>query len=150
MLLAQRDDIDIGVIPEEGEVRAFFGVMILMGLYDYNDRREYWSEKMGHPFIRNVLTRDRFEMLVRCLHVVDSSAADYKNDQLASVRPFIDQLSDSFPRYFPHREFMTIDERLKHFTVRLHVLSVSFVCHWSQFVSFVCSCLRAARYSRCT
>lgn len=131
--LAARDGIEMAKKPDAEEVRAFFGVMILMGMYDFHDRREYWSETMGHPYIRNVMTRDRFEFLSRCLHVVDSDEADYKNDQLASVRPFIKQLSKMFPKFFPHLEYMTVDERLKHFTV-------CGTCFLSAFVLF----------SRCT
>jgi hypothetical protein len=137
--LAARDDIEFEE-PSEQEVRAFFGVMMLMGLYDYHDRREYWSETMGHPFIRNVLTRDRFEALSRCLHVVDSSEADYANDQLASVRPFIDTLSRNFPRFFPHNEYLTVDERLKHFTV---CPPGHFVTFSMSLIVYVCPFFRA-------
>jgi hypothetical protein len=139
--LATRDELELEE-PSEQEVSAFFGVMILMGLYNYHDRREYWSATMGHQFIRNVMTRDRYEALSRCLHVVDSDEADYTNDQLASVRPFIDTLSLNFPRFFPHNEYLTVDERLKHFTVgtpdHFVTFPVSLIVH-------VCPFFRAGR-----
>jgi hypothetical protein len=57
------------------EFQAYISICLQMGLKKLLCRRLYWSrdEPLFHcPIISQLLTRDRFELITRCLHVTNA------------------------------------------------------------------------------
>jgi hypothetical protein len=83
-------------------MKAFFGLMILMGLKKLPSYRLYWAtnDMFGVPAVKERWTRLRYEMLVRYFHVSDNRSAhcnntlcrDTDHDKLHKLRPFITML----------------------------------------------------------
>jgi hypothetical protein len=63
------------------EVKAFFGILLLMGYHCLPSTRNYWStdDDLQVPFITKVMTLKRFEALKRFLHFNDNAETPEKN-----------------------------------------------------------------------
>ena len=74
----------------EDEIRFFFGILILMGVNERPQYRDYWSTDpaLNCPYISSRITRNRFEQLMHCIHVTDPATED-RADKLGKVRPFL-------------------------------------------------------------
>ena len=94
------------------ELRAYFGFMILMGLYPKPARRDYWKRD---PFVGYAerISRDRFYDIGRYLHFADNAALVPQGqpgyDRLGKVREVMEKVSDRF--YKPHCE-NSVDEAM--------------------------------------
>ena len=100
------------------EIRAYMGFMILMGINQLPEIRDYWSTNdfLHYAPIANRISRDRFEQISRYLHFVDSDTLLSREDpgfsRLQRVDPIIDHLKDRFKSiYYPHCE-VSIDEAM--------------------------------------
>ena len=81
--------------------------------------RCYWSNdpRFTDPFVKKCFTRDRFEMLKKCLHVIDTPdlfpaelRQRQKDDCYWRVAPFLDHLSKMYMRFFVCNQDIDIDE----------------------------------------
>ncbi len=100
------------------ELQAFIGLHIAMGLLKLPQIKDYWStnEIISTPWFPAIMPRDRFFMLMRYLHLVDSSkqkkVGEVGYDPLFKVRPLLDHLSAVFPRYYQPARQLSIDEMM--------------------------------------
>ena len=108
-----------------GELKKFLAVTITMGLINYPRLEDYWSTSW--PFATNtfssILKRDRFSLLLRFLHLNDSTQYIHKgdpgHDPLFKLRPFLDSLLANFKgAYVPGRE-VSVDESMIRFKGQL-------------------------------
>ena len=100
------------------EIRAYMGFMILMGINQLPEIRDYWStnEFLHYAPIANQISQDRFEHITRYLHFVDNDVLPSRDDvnfsRLQKVDPVIDHLKEKFKSvYYPHCE-VSIDEAM--------------------------------------
>ncbi|KAK2190633.1 hypothetical protein NP493_72g00007 [Ridgeia piscesae] len=58
----------------EDEICFFFGILILMGVNERPQYRDYWSTDpaLNCPYISSRITRNRFEQLMHCIHLSSS------------------------------------------------------------------------------
>jgi hypothetical protein len=103
-------------------MRAFVGVSVLMAIFNYSDIYDYWSNKWGFDPVRSVFTRARFEELNRFFHLVDNSQhpPSPTRDPFYKVQPLLDMFINCHLHIAAGR-FITVDERLIPFKVRLHI-----------------------------
>jgi hypothetical protein len=100
------------------ELQAFIGLNLAMGLLWLLQVSDYWStvEIFQTPWFPAVMSRDRFFMLLRCLHLVNSTQQKNKGDvgydPLYKVRPLIDHLSAVFPVYYHAGRELSVDEMM--------------------------------------
>jgi hypothetical protein len=99
------------------EFRAFLGVVILMGLKTTPTIRDYWSQDIFWRcnLIPKVLTRDRFESILRCLHCVnneglcrDKAAPQY--DKIGKVRWLLEHFVRRSKELYNPDKMLTADE----------------------------------------
>lgn len=91
-----------------------------MGMKKVPNRRLYWStvEPLYHcPVISQILTRDRFECITRCLHVALAPAhvQDRKSptyDKLHKIRWLVDEICDTFKSMWAPNQQVTVDESM--------------------------------------
>ena len=69
-----------------GELYRLFSVFLHMGMKRQPSMRSYWSNdpRYSDTFVKKSFTRDRFELLKKCLHVVNPSA--FTNEELKTMQ----------------------------------------------------------------
>ena len=100
----------------ENEMWAFFGVIIAMSLVKVANIQDYWSNDpvLQTPFVKSIMKRDRFLLLMTFLHVNDNSLMlprDHPDfDPLFKIRPFVDCLQERFESLYQPFENIAFDE----------------------------------------
>ena len=57
------------------------------------------------------MRRDRFEVIIKCLHFKDNNKQD-KNDKYSKIRPFLDHLEEKFIQHFIPSQKISHDEAM--------------------------------------
>lgn len=76
-------------------------------------RRMYWeqSSDVHNEAISSAMTVNRFEEILRYLHLADNNNLDAR-DKMAKVRPLFSMLNERFLSFFPEEEALSIDESM--------------------------------------
>ena len=100
------------------EIRAYFGFMILMGVNQLPEIRDYWSTNpaLHYAPIADRISRDRFEEITRFLHFVDNSTLPARGhpsySRLQKVAPVVKEVNEACRRlYYPHCQ-VSVDEAM--------------------------------------
>jgi len=100
-----------------GEFKAWLGIVILMGLKVTLTVRDYWKKSaFWHcPIISGVMTRDRFECILRCVHCVDNTTLETNKsargyDKIGKVHWVIDGFVARSRELWNPEKFVTVDE----------------------------------------
>ena len=106
------------------EMKAFVGVLLLMGIHQLPSIADYWSthKYLGVPTISAVFPANRFNHLLASIHFSDNSNAKPRGhpeyDKLYKIRPVMESiLQKCLSLYNPHRE-NSIDEAMVGFKGR--------------------------------
>ncbi|KAL6092233.1 hypothetical protein STEG23_026761 [Scotinomys teguina] len=100
---ASQKNINLEVTVQE--MQCVFGVLLWSGLVKHPRRAMYWEISDAHQtLIRNVIKRDRFELILSYLHLADNSHLDQK-DMFSKLRPLIKQMNKNFLLYAPLEEY---------------------------------------------
>ena len=101
-----------------GEMRAFLGLIVAMGLIIIENMGEYWSlhEVYKLPFFASVMVKDRFFLLLSFFHVSDNRRQLPRDhsayDPLHKIRTWIDDLNNNFTSTFAPGKDIAIDEAM--------------------------------------
>lgn len=100
------------------ELKAFLGMLIIMGFHSLPSLRLYWSSDQNFhlPRISDTMTLKRFLKILRYIHLSDNEKMPQRGndnfDKLYKVRPMINLLSNSFlGSYNPGRN-LAVDESM--------------------------------------
>ena len=106
------------------EMKAFVGVLLLMGIHQLPSIADYWSthKYLGVPTISAVFPANRFNHLLASIYFSDNSNAKPRGhpeyDKLYKIRPVMESiLQKCLSLYNPHRE-NSIDEAMVGFKGR--------------------------------
>ena len=103
---------------EKDELKAFFGMNIVMGYHVLPSIRDYWSTEpdLAVPYIANIMPRKRFEEIRAMLHFNDNSKMtvpnDPNHDRAFKVRPVIEHFNKAFMAALSPTENQSIDEHM--------------------------------------
>ncbi|KAI4472918.1 hypothetical protein M0804_015556 [Polistes exclamans] len=88
-------------LTNKNELKRLFGLLIWMGMVNLPSLRLYWSQDplFSQTFPRSVMSRGRFEILMRMLHFADNEAA-VANNRLSKIKFIIDELNTNFQKYY--------------------------------------------------
>jgi hypothetical protein len=102
------------------EIRRFFGLIIWMGLVRLPRIEMYWRKAEGYNLSlpRKIMSRNRFELLLRFLHFTDNEKNE-KNDRLSKIKIIVDSLNENFQKYYLPDEVVCVDESLVPFRGRI-------------------------------
>lgn len=92
------------------EFKTFLGIMFHMGTIRVNRINDYWktSYLFDMPLFRNQMTRDRFLLILRCLHFSDNNAVT--DDRLFKIRLITEWFNNEMLRvYYPGKD-LSLDE----------------------------------------
>jgi len=94
---------------DSDEIRGFLAMLILSGYR----RRMYWEQAANchNAVAASFMTRDRFEEVMRNLHLADNNNLNIE-DKVAKVRPLFDILNKSFLARFRPEAHLSIDESM--------------------------------------
>jgi hypothetical protein len=102
-------------------LKAFMAIHMYMGMKKQPNYKTYW-EKVGTffhcPIIANIMTRERFIELRRCLHITDPGTyehipkGDPRYDKLRQVRWFVEEIRKACMREWSLGKFLTIDKMM--------------------------------------
>lgn len=110
------------------ELRKFLALIIIMGLISYPSIEDYWvtSWPFAISTFSSIMSRDRFSLLLRFLHLNDSTKYIPKGepgyDPLYKLRPFVDPLIANFKAAFTLGRELSVDEGMIGFKGRLWFL----------------------------
>ena len=100
------------------EIKAYMGFMIVMGLNQLPEIRDYWSthDMLHNTFIASRITRDRFEEISRYLHFVDNTTLPARSEpgyhRLQKILPVITRVNTKCKEnYKPHPQ-NSVDEAM--------------------------------------
>lgn len=100
-------------VTNKNEVKRFFGLLLWMGLVRLPSLHLYWSHDPAYmqTFPRKIMSRNRFEILLRMIHFADNTKSNGSNC-LSKIQPLIDTLEINFKKYYNPTEDIFIDESL--------------------------------------
>ena len=115
-LFAEQKGVEFPFYVEE--LMAFLGINIGMGLLRLPQIQDYWSKSkvLSTPFFPSIMSRDRFQTILRYLHVNDSSlqkkSGEEGYDCLYKIRPLLDHLAGVYPLYYQADQHVSVDEMM--------------------------------------
>ena len=80
----------------KSEIYVLFGALLLSAHCRLPNKRKYWSSEDNVPkILQNSIRRDRFENILRSIHLVDNTLIAGE-DRAAKLRPLITHLQNKF------------------------------------------------------
>lgn len=109
------------VLTDEEEIRRLIALHLAMGVIRYPRLRLYWKPSFKTELLSSVsMSRNRFEKLRNCLHIVDVNGDHNANDRLWKVRPLLNSFQERC-RQLPLEEHLCVDEQIIPFKGKLDV-----------------------------
>ena len=97
------------------ELQTFLAILLLSGYGPVPRRWMYWSsdEDVGKDCVQSAMSRNRFEEMLRYLHVSDNAHLDV-GDKMSKVRPLLSHMNEKFLTYFRavQTQNLSIDESM--------------------------------------
>lgn len=106
------------------ELRAFFGICIIMGFHKLPSIRMYWCSdpNLQVDRISGIMTLKRFLKILRYIHLNENLSMPMKGeaefDRLYKIRPLITHLNTKFQSAFSPSRYLSIDESMVRFNGR--------------------------------
>src|SRR6218665_1620670 len=110
-LYAAQQSKQLGVTSSE--IRLLLAILLISGYVPLVNRRMFWesSADTHNEAVSSAMSLNRFEELLRFLHVCDNTNLD-KTDKLAKLRPLFDKLNKIFMENWPVQQDISIDESM--------------------------------------
>lgn len=96
------------------EIKKFIAILMIMGINKLPQMRLYWSsnDMYSNECVKKTMTRNRFDVLLRCLHFSDNSDPKSENDRLFKIRELIELCCKQFQETLEPGEELVIDESM--------------------------------------
>ena len=111
----------------ECEIKQVFGMLMYMSVVHLPSTRLYWSAALRVNAVSDVMSRDRFQFILSCLHLSNNAVQPERGepefDILFKVREFLDNLNRNFESHADPEQIMSVDEQMIPFKGR-HSLKV--------------------------
>lgn len=106
------------------DIRQFVGISLYMSISRLPRSDQYWSESLGIPAIRNIMSQKSFKTIKRSIHFNNNDnnlpTSDPRHDRLFKIRPLLDQLNNTFSKV-PKEQFLCVDEQICSSKARCHL-----------------------------
>lgn len=118
--LSRQSRLHLWKNTDKTEIKKFFGLIIWMGLVKLPKLALYWSNNpmYAQPFAKNIMSRNRFEILLRMLHFSNNEEAR-ENDRLWKISNLLSTLNANFAYHYTPGEFLCVDESMIPFRGRV-------------------------------
>lgn len=117
---SRKSKVNLWTPTTKDEIRAFLGITIAMGLTQVPHINLYWSKDdiFYNKFIANVLSRDRYLLLLKLLHFQNNETCDM-SDRLYKINNIFSKLLENFQKVIKPGSILVIDESIVPFRGRL-------------------------------
>eukprot|EP00053_Salpingoeca_punica_P012107 m.108001 g.108001 ORF g.108001 m.108001 type:complete len:605 (+) comp15858_c0_seq1:313-2127(+) len=107
---AARNQLDFVFTDED--IYGYLTIIFYAGLHNIDSCAEMFDADKRHStdFCRQVMSRNRFQAIKRCISVANPDAATNTNDKLAKVRPFLDLVRDISQKNYRPQQHLALDE----------------------------------------
>ncbi len=109
----QTDGEELGISADD--IEKFIGILILSGIYSCPSYRMYWETASRFPAIADIMSRSKFDSLLRYSHFNNNDNMKAKDDPdydpLFKVRPLLDSLREQL-KTVEQEERQCIDEQM--------------------------------------
>lgn len=108
------------------EMRLVLGICLISGYCVYSRNRMYWDTGSDtyRPGVPNSISRNRFEQIIRFMHVCDNADLD-PADKFTKVRPLWVALNQKWMQFSPNFPEVSIDESMipyyDHHSTKQHI-----------------------------
>ncbi|XGW33830.1 hypothetical protein V3C99_017916 [Haemonchus contortus] len=102
------------------EMRRFAGLCLQMGMVKLPRLRDYWSSRPGfggHAVASKIMARNRFEELLKYLHLADNE--NFDGDRLYKIKRFVQLFNKTAARLYSIGKEVCVDESLVPFRGRI-------------------------------
>jgi len=109
------------------EMHVFVALILYQGIIQKPTLDSYWTTRLllSTPYVRFIMSRDRFELLLRCLHFADNANApafDNAADRsFHKIKAFFDYVVNRFSSVYVPQSDVAIDESLMLWKGRLQM-----------------------------
>ena len=96
------------------EYEGFIAALLHFGRKNLSRADAWRNYPFGEPFIQSLFTFRRFTDILACFHFVDAeqvSVTERRKDLFWQVRCLIDNLNETFPKYYTPDQALSVDER---------------------------------------
>ncbi|XP_040070609.1 piggyBac transposable element-derived protein 4-like [Ixodes scapularis] len=108
---------------DKKELMTFFALIILQGVIEKPDVKSYWStrEVLRTPAFGDVMSRDRFMLIMKFLHFTDNEAPvdGHPNPKLRKLWSVLTRMTEMFQTLYTPERDVSVDESLLRFKGRL-------------------------------
>ena len=106
------------------ELLRLIVLIITMGIVDLPSLKDYWSTSSPFctPHFSGLLSRDRFFLFLKFLHLADNTKQAARDQPSFKLRPFMDPFIKSFQQMFVPQKQLSVDEAMISFKGRLSFL----------------------------
>ena len=103
------------------ETKKFLGLVIYMGVVKYPSISDYWSGDpiLANEFCHSVMSRNRFQLLLRFLHFEDNENPNCESAKLYKIERITREIINNFKEAQDPGEDIVIDETMIPFRGRL-------------------------------
>ena len=92
------------------EIEMVIGILLKMGIVKMNNIKDYWSNFTYYEPIASVMSRNRFQVLLRYIHFVDNEDPQVdKTTKVWKIQPVLEHLRQNFLKLHPEQH-QAIDE----------------------------------------
>jgi hypothetical protein len=100
----------------EQEIRQVIGILLYMSVVRLPSIKLYWRKSLRNSMVADVMFRDRFQLILSCLHLSDNNlqpkAEDPDYDRLYKIREFISNIAVNFKNHAEIEEVTSVDEQI--------------------------------------
>lgn len=96
------------------EIKTLFGIVMIMGLCPVPKLRLFWSNKQlyKNDVIKKHMARDRFEILLKCLHFENNETVHTDEPRLSKLKKLIEMVNDRFKEVYVPGKYIVVDETM--------------------------------------
>ena len=100
---------------------TFFGIIIEKGLVQMPKLKYYWSNSQLYEseIIRNAMSREKFELLLKFWHFSNNDSKNSNQDELFTLKLVVGWLKASFPSVYMPSSTITNDKTMMQWRGRL-------------------------------
>jgi len=111
-LYATREKNDQSFHVAVAEITKFLGLLLISGYHRLPSQDDYWSvsEDLEAPIFSKVMSRERFRLIKKYLHVADNN--QLLPSKVAKVLPLLNKLRQQCQQFGVFHEFLSIDESM--------------------------------------
>ena len=97
---------------DRDEIKKFISLIIMSGYHSLPSENDYWStsQDLIAPIFSSTMSRDRFRLIIRYLHIADNS--NLTQSKLAKIMPVYERLKENCLRFGFFHQLLSIDESM--------------------------------------